>query len=196
MSTSRSILWLAWAALAAGAVLAAGCADPNKAVQDPEGPGPKLKVASSAFQEGERIPRDYTGEGADRSPPLSWGAPPEKTRSVAVLVEDPDAPHGTFTHWVLFNLPPDTRELPENASAGRLPEGAVQGTNDFDRTGYHGPYPPAGPAHRYYFKVFALDTKLDLDSKARRAQVAAAMRGHVLADGALLGTYREGGQKD
>src|SRR5205085_1249806 len=101
-------------------------------------------VTSSAFREGQPIPRDYTGEGTDRSPPLSWEAAPDKAQSLAVLVEDPDAPGGTFTHWVLFNLPADTRELPGGASAGKLPEGAVQGTNDFGKTGYNGPKPPAG----------------------------------------------------
>jgi len=173
-------------------VLLAGCAITKKNVEDPEGPGPKLKVSSSAFQEGKPIPKEYTGEGADRSPPLSWEAPPEKTRSLAVLVEDPDAPKGTFTHWVLFNLPADTSGLPENASAGKLPESAGQGTNDFGKTGYNGPKPPKGKPHRYYFKVFALDANLDLDSKATHANVARAMRGHVLAEGALMGTYQHG----
>jgi Raf kinase inhibitor-like YbhB/YbcL family protein len=185
---------IGWTALAACAVLAGGCA--SKDVQDPESPGPKLKVSSPAFSEGQPIPKKYTGEGDDHSPPLKWEAPPEKTPSLAVLVEDPDAPKGTFTHWVLFNLPVDTRELPENASPGKLPEGAVEGTNDFGKTGYGGPKPPEGKAHRYYFKVFALDTKLDLDAKAKHAQVARAMRGHVLAAGALMGTYRAGGKED
>jgi Raf kinase inhibitor-like YbhB/YbcL family protein len=187
---------VACAALAAWTVLLGGCTNGDRVVADPDNPGPKLKVTSSAFDEGQPIPRDYTGEGADRSPPLKWDAPPAKTKSLAVLVEDPDAPKGTFTHWVLFNLPADTRGLPENASAGKLPDGAVQATNDFGKTGYRGPKPPAGKAHRYYFKVFALDSKLDLDEKARHAQVARAMRGHVLAEGALMGTYRRGGKKD
>jgi Raf kinase inhibitor-like YbhB/YbcL family protein len=165
-------------------------------VEDPKGSGEKLKVTSSALREGEAIPREYTGEGADRSPPLKWESPPAKTRSLALLVEDPDAPGGTFTHWVLFNLPADTRELPEKASDGKLPEGAVQGTNDFDKTGYNGPKPPKGKAHRYFFKVFALDAKLDLDSKAKHSDVTKAMRGHVLAEGALLGTYQHGSKEE
>jgi Raf kinase inhibitor-like YbhB/YbcL family protein len=181
------------AALAAWAGLLGGCTGGKK---DPEGPGPKLTVTSTAFSEGQPIPKAYTGEGADRSPPLRWSAPPDRTRSLAVLVEDPDAPGGTFTHWVLFNLPGGTRELPEDAGAGKLPRGAVQGTNDLDKTGYNGPAPPAGKPHRYFFKVFALDEKLDLDAKARRDQLAAAMRGHVLAEGALMGTYRHGGNTD
>jgi Raf kinase inhibitor-like YbhB/YbcL family protein len=196
MTQFRSVWCTACAALAAWAVLLGGCNPAKKDVKDPEGLGPKLKVSSSAFKEGEPIPKEYTGEGSDRSPPLKWEAPPEKTRSLAVLCEDPDAPKGTFTHWVLFNLPADTRELPKDASAGKLPKGAVQGTNDFDKMGYNGPAPPKGKPHRYYFKVFALDTTLDLDSKAKHAQVAEAMRGHVLADGALMGTYRHGGGGD
>jgi len=195
MKSARSVSSVACAALAGGVFLLAGCATPKK-VEDPKGPGLTLKVTSTAFDEGQPIPRKYTGEGEDRSPPLSWEAAPEKTQSLAVLVEDPDAPKGTFTHWVLFELPADTRELPENASAGKLPKGAVQGTNDFGKTGYNGPKPPEGKAHRYYFKVFALDTKLDLDSKAKHDQAATAMRGHVLAEGALMGTYRHGGKKE
>jgi Raf kinase inhibitor-like YbhB/YbcL family protein len=186
----------AWATVAMGAVLLGGCDNTHKPVKDPESPGPKLKVNSPAFSEGQPIPKDYTGEGADRSVPLKWEAPPEKTQSLAVLVADPDAPGGTFTHWVLFNLPADTRELRENASSGKLPAGAVQGTNDFGKTGYNGPKPPAGKAHRYYFKVFALDRKLDLDAKAKHHQVAAAMRGHVLAEGEVMGTYQQGGKKE
>src|SRR5947209_400746 len=126
-----SLLQVTSVALAAWVALLGGCSNPKHEVKDPEGPGVNLKVTSSAFNEGQPIPRKYPGEGDDVSPPLAWEAPPEKTRSLAVLVEDPDAPKGTFTHWVLFNLPADTRELPENASAGKLPEGAVQGTNDF-----------------------------------------------------------------
>lgn len=188
MTPFRSAGCIACAALASWAVLLGGCA--GKSVEDPKGPGPKLKVTSSAFREGEPIPREYTGEGADRSPLLSWEAPPGKTRSLAVLVEDPDAPTGTFAHWVLFNLPTGTREMPENAGAGKLPEGAVQATNDFGKAGYNGPKPPSGKAHHYYFKVFALDTRLDLDTRARRADVDGAMRGHLPADGALMGTYQ------
>jgi Raf kinase inhibitor-like YbhB/YbcL family protein len=177
-------------------LLSSGCAGENKGVQDPQSPGTKLKVTTSAFGEGQPIPKDYTGEGADRSPPLKWNAPPDKTQSLVLLVEDPDAPGGIFTHWVLFNLPADTRELPENASAGKLPEGAIQGTNDFGKTGYKGPKPPAGKAHRYFFKVFALDKQLDLDAKAKHAQLASAMRGHVLAEGEVMGTFQHGGKKE
>jgi Raf kinase inhibitor-like YbhB/YbcL family protein len=196
MRRSMAIRFAAGAAMGIGTVLLCGCTSADKSVEDPKSPGAKLTVTSSAFSEGQPIPRQYTGEGADRSPPLKWDAPPEKTQSLALLVEDPDAPGGTFIHWIVFNLPADTRELAENASAGKMPEGTVQGTNSFDKTGYNGPKPPAGKAHHYFFKVFALDRKLDLDSKARHAQVADAMRGHVLAEGELMGTYRLGGAKE
>jgi Raf kinase inhibitor-like YbhB/YbcL family protein len=196
MRRSEQLWRAAWAAVTACAVVLGGCAGVDRKMEDPEGPGPKLKVTSSAFDEGQPIPREFTGEGADRSPSLKWDAAPPRTQSLVVLVEDPDAPGGTFTHWVLFNLPADTRELPENASAGKLPEGAVQGTNDFGKTGYNGPKPPEGKAHRYYFKVFALDTRLDQGAKAKHAQVARAMRGHVLAEGAVMGMYRHGGKEE
>jgi Raf kinase inhibitor-like YbhB/YbcL family protein len=194
MNWSRALRCPAWTSVFIGALLLAGCAGNDKSVQDPQGPGPKLKVTTSAFSEGKPIPKDYTGEGGDRSPPVKWDAPPDKTQSLALLVEDPDAPGGTFTHWVLFNLPADTRELAENASAGKLPNGAVQGTNDFGKTGYNGPKPPAGKSHRYCFKVFALDKKLDLDAKVKHAQLAAAMRGHVLAEGEVMGTFQHEGK--
>jgi len=188
-------VWLvACAVVVGGFLVLAGCAGGKKEVEDPTTQGAKLSVSSSAFNEGESIPRKYTGEGDDVSPPLKWGSLPAKTESVALLVEDPDAPKGTFTHWVLFNLPASTRDLPETASGGKLPKGAVQGTNDFGKTGYGGPKPPKGKAHRYYFKVFALDKKLDLDAKARRADLDSAMRGHVLAEGALMGTYQHAGK--
>jgi Raf kinase inhibitor-like YbhB/YbcL family protein len=196
MNHSQSIWRATWASLAVAAVLLGGCNDQSKSVKDPEGRGPKLKVTSLSFSEGQPIPRDYTAEGADRSPPLKWEAPPEKTQALALLVEDPDAPGGTFTHWIVLNLPADSRELPENSSPGKLPRGAVQGTNDFGKTGYGGPKPPTGKAHRYYFKVFALDRKLDLDAKAKHSQVAAAMLGHALAEGEVMGTYQNQGKKE
>ncbi len=185
-----------WAAVAMGTMFLSGCNNADKSVVDPKSPGAKLTVTSSAFEEGQPIPKQYTGEGADHSPPLKWDAPPEKTKSLALLVEDPDAPGGTFIHWIAFDLPADTRELAENASAGKMPEGTVQGTNSFGKTGYNGPKPPAGKAHRYVFKVFALDRKLDLDAKARHAQLADALHGHVLAEGELKGTYQHGGAKE
>jgi Raf kinase inhibitor-like YbhB/YbcL family protein len=153
-----------------------------------------LKISSPAFEHGQGIPVPYTGDGADHSPPLVWEAPPPGTRSLVLLVEDPDAPRGTWVHWVLFNLPPDALGLDEGVRAGTLPTGAVQGRNDFGKLGYGGPAPPAGKPHRYFFRLYALDTTLSLPSGSSHAQVTAAMHGHVLAQGELMGTYQRRAQ--
>lgn len=149
----------------------------------------ELTVLSAAFLAGAAIPQAHALSGG--SPPLSWSALPAGTKSVAIICDDPDAPSGDWVHWVIFNLPPDTQKLDAGVpKSARLPNGAVQGVNDFDETGYDGPAPPPGRPHRYLFKVYALDTKLDLDSRARKKDVLKAMKGHVLAEGKLMGTYR------
>ena len=150
-----------------------------------------LSVSSQAFQEGESIPIKYTGEGQDVSPPLTWSESPAGTQSLALIVGDPDAPGGVFTHWVLFNLSADSRELPEAVpSQTQLPDGSLQGKNDFGRLGYSGPCPPPGRAHRYQFTLYALDKPLDLKAGASKKQVIDAMQGHILAWGRLTGTYQ------
>jgi Raf kinase inhibitor-like YbhB/YbcL family protein len=150
-----------------------------------------IKLTSTAFREGQAIPIDYTGDGSDRSPPLSWSAPPQGTASLAIICEDPDAPRGTWTHWVLFNLPADLRELAEGQSpGGDVMNGARQGKNDFGKLGYGGPAPPRGKPHRYFFKLYALDTPLKLSAGASRAELLSAMKGHVLADAECMGTYQ------
>jgi Raf kinase inhibitor-like YbhB/YbcL family protein len=155
----------------------------------------EIVVKSPAFEEGRPIPVKYTGDGDDVSPPLTWSGVPHATRSLVLLCEDPDAPRGTWTHWVLFNLPPQARELPEAVSRQqKLPDGSVQGTNDFGKVGYGGPAPPPGNPHRYYFKLAALDIELSLPPGAKRQDVLAAMDRHVLAEGWLMGTYRRGGR--
>lgn len=149
-----------------------------------------IDVASSAFEEGGAIPTRYTCDGMDVSPPLSWGSVPGGTRSLALIADDPDAPGGTFVHWVLYNLPPDTRQLPEDVpNRETLPSGAAQGVNGAGRVGYMGPCPPGG-THRYFFKVYALDTGLDLGAGATREDLVSVIDGHVLAEGQLMGTYR------
>ncbi len=151
-----------------------------------------IKVTSSVFPEGGMIPQQYTCDGANLSPPLSLSGLPAGTASLALLVEDPDAPRGTFTHWVAFNLPPVLHEVPERAGAERLIQGGgLQGKNDFGKPGYGGPCPPSG-THRYYFKVYALDTVLNLDAGASKDQLLHAMKGHVLAEGQLMGRYHRG----
>jgi Raf kinase inhibitor-like YbhB/YbcL family protein len=149
-----------------------------------------LEVTSTAFKEGETIPKPYTGDGKDTSPPLRWTDPPQATQSFAVICDDPDAPRGTWVHWVLFNLSAEARELPEAVPTEKtLASGAKQGTNDFRNIGYGGPAPPRGKPHRYFFKVYALDTSLNVPPGTTKAQVVTAMQGHVLAEGQLMGKY-------
>ncbi len=147
-------------------------------------------ITSSAFEEGGLIPPKYTCDGDDISPPLQWDPVPEGTKSIALISDDPDAPMGTWVHWVLFNLPADTRELQENIPKDEiLPNGARQGISDFHRIGYGGPCPPSG-THRYFFKIYALDTELDLDAGAGKSDLLNAMEGHILAEGQLIGKYK------
>jgi len=149
-----------------------------------------IKITSSAFQDGGLIPAKYTCDGADVSPPLQWDTVPEGTKSIALICDDPDAPMGTFVHWVLFNLPAETRQLAEKVPPDKtLPSGARQGTSDFGRVGYGGPCPPSG-THRYFFKIYALDTKLDLPAGARKGDLLKAMQGHILGQGQIIGKYK------
>jgi Raf kinase inhibitor-like YbhB/YbcL family protein len=150
-----------------------------------------LTVSSSTFKEGDRIPAKYTCQGQDVSPPLAWGEPPAGTQSFALIVDDPDAPGGVFTHWVLFNIPPDSRNLPEAVpTQAELASGALQGKTDFGRTGYGGPCPPPGHPHRYQFTLYALDQPLGLEGGTSKKQLLSAMEGHILAQGQLTGTYQ------
>ena len=149
-----------------------------------------IKITSSTFEEGGLIPPKHTCDGADISPPLQWDHVPEDTKSIAIISDDPDAPMGTWVHWVLFNLPADTRELQENIPKDEiLPNGARQGISDFRRIGYGGPCPPSG-THRYFFKIYALDAELDLEYGAGKPELLNAMEGHILAEGQLIGKYK------
>ena len=150
----------------------------------------ELKIESSAFKEGEMIPFRFTCDGEDVSPELRWSNVPAGTKSFALIADDPDAPVGTWVHWVLFNIPAQVTELTEKVPAVKtLPDGAVSGTNDFRKFGYGGPCPPSG-THRYFFKLYALDTLLALGPGASKKQVLDAMKGHVLSQGQLMGKYR------
>ena len=150
----------------------------------------KLELKTTAFQPGGGIPKQFTCDGSDASPALSWSNPPAGTGSFALIVDDPDAPVGTFVHWVVYNLPPATRQLPERVPAKpEIRGGGLQGVNDFPKTGYGGPCPPPGKPHRYFFRLYALDSKLDLKAGASRAEVDMGMKGHVLAQAELMGTY-------
>ena len=150
-----------------------------------------FQLRSSAFRENELIPKKYTCDGSDVSVPLNWGDPPQGTKSFALIADDPDAPAGTWVHWVLYDLPPDTRELPESSSRQEhFENGAKQGKNDFGKIGYGGPCPPAGQPHRYFFKLYALAQTTGLQTKATKQQVLDAIKGHTLGEAQLIGTYK------
>lgn len=149
-----------------------------------------FELSSPAFAGGQAIPRQYTCDGEDVSPPLRWTEPPPRTRYLALIVEDPDAPRGTFTHWVLYDVPVSTRHLDEGVPGEeRLPTDAKQGVNDFTRVGYGGPCPPRGRAHRYRFTLYALDRPTELGPRATKQKVVDVIRGHVLAEATLMGRY-------
>ncbi|PYS51392.1 MAG: YbhB/YbcL family Raf kinase inhibitor-like protein [Acidobacteria bacterium] len=151
-----------------------------------------MKVTSRAFQDGGMIPKEYTCDGANLSPQLAWADVPEKTKTIAFIAEDPDAPGKTWIHWVAFNIPASARELPDNVPAQEnISGGGKQGKNDFKNVGYGGPCPPSGSAHRYYFNLYALDAELNLDSSATKDQLLKAMDGHVLGEGQLMGKYQK-----
>jgi Raf kinase inhibitor-like YbhB/YbcL family protein len=160
---------------------------------EPEPPPKEIEMAitTAAFEYGETMPTQYGCNGQNISPALSWSGVPEGTQSFALIVDDPDAPAGTFTHWVIFNIPGSASELEEAIPANpQLTNGALQGKNNYDKIGYGGPCPPEGTKHRYYFVLYALDQTLDLDAGASKAQVLDAMQGHILAQAELMGTYQ------
>ncbi len=149
-----------------------------------------FSISSSAFKPGGSIPPEFTADGRDVSPALSWENPPPGTQSFALICDDPDAPVGTWVHWVLWNIPVSARGLPQGAQAVKLlPDGSAQGRNDFGRIGYGGPSPPRGKPHRYFFRLYALGQKLALAAGASRKQLDAAMAGGILAAAELMGTY-------
>ncbi len=146
-----------------------------------------MKITTTAFQEGGNIPSKFTCDGADANPPLRFEGVPAEAKSLALIVDDPDAPGGLFTHWLVWNIDPKTTAVEENGA----PSNSVQGKNDFGKSGYGGPCPPSG-THRYFFKIFALDRQLDLAAGSKRAQLDAQMRGHIIAQGELMGRYSRG----
>jgi len=147
-------------------------------------------ISSAVFSNGQTIPKKFTCDGPDVSPQLGWKEAPAATKSFALIMDDPDAPAGTWVHWVLYNLPANTRELPEGMDKEeQLATGALQGRNDFRKIGYGGPCPPRGTPHRYYFRLYALDTKLDLKAGATKPDLEHAMKGHILGEAELMGRY-------
>lgn len=151
-----------------------------------------IRLVSPAFAAGQSIPADYTCDGRDISPPLSWSGAPAGTRSLALICEDPDAPCGLWTHWVIYSLPGNMTELPEGVRPVEIPpSGGRQGMNSFKHIGYGGPCPPVGRAHRYFFKIYALDDNVSLGTKASRADLIHALKGHAIAEGELMGTFQK-----
>ncbi len=149
-----------------------------------------LELKSPDFTSGANIPKQFTCDAADISPALAWNDPPAATRSFALIADDPDAPVGTWVHWVLFDLPANARALPQNVpKQEQLADGSRQGRNDFRKIGYGGPCPPPGKPHRYFFKLYALDTKLNLQPGATKKDVERAMQGHILAQAEWMGRY-------
>jgi Raf kinase inhibitor-like YbhB/YbcL family protein len=153
----------------------------------------QIQLTSSAFAHGSRIPDVYTCEGDDTSPPLRWTGCPPQARSLALVCDDPDAPRGTWVHWVLFNLPTDAVELAQSVPTDpELPSGAKQGRNDSGKLGYMGPCPPPGKPHRYFFRLYALDVVLGLRPGITKAELERAMNQHILGQGTLMGVYERG----
>jgi Raf kinase inhibitor-like YbhB/YbcL family protein len=149
-----------------------------------------LELTSPAFTPGARIPPEFTCTGKNDSPPLSWGSVPDGTASCAIICEDPDAPSGTFIHWILYNIPPGTTSLPRGIPRKPvLSDGSAQGLNDFGRLEYGGPCPPPGKPHRYFFRLSALDTPLHIRAPVTRKSIGAAMEGHILGKGELMGIF-------
>ena len=178
--------------LSIGVAVLAGCGAGGLG----EEPVVKLSITSTAFEHEGRIPRQYTCEGDDVSPPLVWSELPDDTKSLVLIVDDPDAPDPanprvTWVHWVLYDIPATATGLAEKVAPSALPPGTREGLNDWKRTGYGGPCPPIG-RHRYFHKLYALDTELGDLGRATKAEVENAMKGHVVAEAVLMGTYQKG----
>lgn len=149
-----------------------------------------IQIICAAFKEGETIPVKYTCDGENVSPALNWSGAPENTKSFALICDDPDAPMGTWVHWVVYNIPATMTSLPEAVPMKKtVLNNIIQGTTSFRKIGYGGPCPPRGPAHRYFFKIYALDTELNLKAGASENELLKAMEGHILAKGQLMGRY-------
>lgn len=149
-----------------------------------------MELTSKDFENDKPIPLKHSWKAGNKAPRLEWSAVPKQTKSFALIADDPDAPKKTWVHWVLFNIPADRTQLIEQLGETKETEdGMIQGTNDFKKIGYDGPYPPVGEKHRYFFKLYALDTELKLPAGATKAKVEAAMKGHILAQAQLMGTY-------
>jgi Raf kinase inhibitor-like YbhB/YbcL family protein len=189
MSPMRCRVLVPVLALATGAGLAAAPADPKP--EGKEGRRLKLQVTSTAFKQGEPIPAKHSCSGADVSPPLSIAGVPKETKSLILVVDDPDAPSGSWIHWILFGIPPQTVAIPEGTSAkGTSPVTAKLGKNSWGKTEWGGPCPPPGGKHRYFFRVYAIDADLSVPRGASKPDLMRAIEGHILAQGELMGTFQ------
>lgn len=173
-------------------VTTASCGNSSlKSAPRPDPSSSGFRIESAAFKQGAFIPPRFSCSGENVSPPLNWTDPPEVARSFALIVDDPDAPGGTWTHWVVFNLPAQTRALDENApKQDKLPNGGLQGLNSFESVGYGGPCPPPGKAHRYFFRLYALNTVLSMQPRADREDVLSALKGHTVGEAQLMGVFK------
>jgi Raf kinase inhibitor-like YbhB/YbcL family protein len=174
-------------------IFTTSCAERTRAslAEDHADTASQLKLETTAFSSGGFIPARFTCKGRDVSPPLAWSGPPADTRAFALILEDPDAPAGTWTHWLVYDLPPSARALPEGVpTSGEISGGGRQGTNDFGKIGYGGPCPPPGKPHRYFFRLYSLNAPLKLSAGASKEEVQAALRGRVVAETQLMGRFK------
>jgi Raf kinase inhibitor-like YbhB/YbcL family protein len=184
----RPGIWLALIGMGLG-MAAAACGDAGKQEGDTVAEE-SLKLVSSAFAHEEVIPVRHTCDGEDLSPPLSWTGAPTETKAFALICDDPDAPMGTWDHWLLFNIPAEKTSLPEGVPAdAEQADGSLGGLNSWQRNGYGGPCPPPGKPHRYFFRIYALSTPVELGAEATKSDLLQAMEGTILASGTLMGLY-------
>jgi Raf kinase inhibitor-like YbhB/YbcL family protein len=184
MNKLKIIIDLCGVVVLAILLLLTGCHGDNAALATEGGNNMTISIVSTAFKEGEKIPRIYSCDDQNVSPPLSWTEVPANTVSLALIMDDPDAPSGTWVHWVLYNLDANTSSLDQGKNGG-----GTEGKNDFNKIGYGGPCPPRGTTHRYFIKLYALDKTIELKGGVSKAQLENAMHGHILAQGQLMGRY-------
>jgi len=183
--------WLVWGSVAILIACSKNDGSATPTASSAEEAAMSIQLTTTAFTDGNPIPTEFTCDGSDVSPELKWTGVPASTKSLALICDDPDAPSGTFVHWVIYGIPPGENQLPKAVpSTPTLDSGARQGKNGFGTTGYRGPCPPRGGPHRYFFRLYALDAAIDAPAGASRAQIDGAMKGHIIAQGQLMGKYQ------
>lgn len=187
---SQLWFWVVAMLFIPGFIFSVGCVS-DSSTKAPEKGGAVLDISSDAFKNGSEIPSQYTCKGQNISPKLTWRGAPPNTKSFALIMDDPDAPGGTFCHWIIYNIPPNKQELASGIPASsNLQDGSRQGINDFRRVGYSGPCPPPGKPHRYFFHLYALNTDLAITGSVDRNGLLKAIEGHIIAKGDLMGLFR------